>query len=92
MEEPHYIRYILDPPKGISPVLNETCGRNAWTYGPVTETATVLAGSEVGFRVAYNTSNSPDGIFHPGVGQAFLSPVPEGYDLENYADHEEGNK
>jgi hypothetical protein len=44
----------------------------------------VLAGSEVGFRVSWDGSNSPIPTFyHTGPGQVYLSRAPDD-DLEHY--------
>jgi hypothetical protein len=60
-----------------------TCGRQAFASANKTQTADVVAGSEVGFRVSYD-GNGPGGSFwHPGPGQAYLSRAPND-DLENY--------
>lgn len=62
---------------------NITCGRNAFDSASKTETADVLAGSEVGFRVSWD-GNGPRGVFwHAGPGQIYLSRAPND-DLENY--------
>jgi hypothetical protein len=57
------------------------CGRDSGS-GPNTSTATVLAGSEIGFRLADIWLES-DTIFHDGPGQVYLSKAPNG-DVENY--------
>ncbi|KAH6614508.1 glycosyl hydrolase family 61-domain-containing protein [Chaetomium sp. MPI-SDFR-AT-0129] len=55
---------------------NITCGRAAFDSAPTTETADVLAGSEIGFRVSWD-GNGPGGVFwHPGPGQVYISQVP----------------
>ncbi|SPQ22681.1 40eabeae-9ac9-4ae7-a184-437a55151071 [Thermothielavioides terrestris] len=62
---------------------NITCGRNAFDSANKTETADILAGSEVGFRVSWD-GNGKYGVFwHPGPGQIYLSRAPND-DLENY--------
>ncbi|KXX81539.1 putative endo-beta-1,4-glucanase D [Madurella mycetomatis] len=62
-----------------------TCGRSAFDAASLTETADVLAGSEVGFRVSYSAGgNGPyGGFYHHGPGQIYLSKAPNN-DLENY--------
>ncbi|KXX80424.1 Cellulose-growth-specific protein [Madurella mycetomatis] len=63
---------------------NITCGRNAFDYANQTETATVLAGSEVGFRVSYDYQAREEAFFiHPGPGQVYLSRAPND-NLESY--------
>lgn len=57
------------------------CGRDAGA-GPKTHTATILAGSELSFKVYNWTIGSA--IFHPGPGQVYLSKVPDSLDVENY--------
>ena len=60
-----------------------TCGRRAFDSAAKTETADVLAGSEVGFRVSWD-GNGPYGKFwHPGPGQIYMSRAPND-DLEHY--------
>lgn len=60
-----------------------TCGRSAFDSAAKTETADVLAGSEVGFRVSW--SGGPRGTFvHPGPVQIYLSRAPED-NLAEYA-------
>ena len=54
---------------------NITCGRLAYLSAKNTSTATVLAGSEIGFKY--------DLIFHPGWVQVYLGKVPEGAALED---------
>ena len=61
-----------------------TCGRQAFKSAATTETADVLAGSEVGFRVSYNGATTPEPYFyHRGPGQIYLSRAPDD-DLEHY--------
>ncbi|KAK4110369.1 lytic polysaccharide monooxygenase [Canariomyces notabilis] len=72
---------------------NITCGRRAFDWAAKTETADVLAGSEVGFRVSWslNCTNhyAPEyacGVsyfYHDGPGQIYLSRAPND-DLESY--------
>jgi hypothetical protein len=60
-----------------------TCGRKAFDSAANTETADVLAGSEVGFRVSWD-GNGKYGVFwHPGPAQIYLSRAPND-DLEQY--------
>lgn len=55
---------------------NVTCGRLAFESAGKTETADVLAGSEVGFRVSWD-GNGKYGVFwHQGPGQIYLSRAP----------------
>ncbi|KAI0394196.1 glycosyl hydrolase family 61-domain-containing protein [Xylariaceae sp. FL0594] len=62
---------------------NITCGRDAFKFAATTETADVLAGDEVGFRVSYD-GNGPYGVFwHPGPGQVYLARAPND-DLETF--------
>ncbi|KAF2735279.1 hypothetical protein EJ04DRAFT_563457 [Polyplosphaeria fusca] len=63
---------------------NITCGRSAIQSASRTETATVLAGSEVGFRVNDNGT-----IFHPGVTQFYMAAVPSGKRIEEFAGNED---
>jgi len=74
---------------------NITCGRAAFLAAPKTETADILAGSEVGFRVStdgYGNRDenfySPGGntypiVWHPGPAQVYLSRAPND-DLQSY--------
>ncbi|KAF2274014.1 uncharacterized protein EI97DRAFT_435397 [Westerdykella ornata] len=62
---------------------NITCGRNAFDAAAKTETADVLAGSEVGFRVSWSGGEARGGIYHQGPLQAYLSRAPND-DLEHY--------
>ncbi|GAB1319632.1 hypothetical protein MFIFM68171_09842 [Madurella fahalii] len=74
---------------------NITCGRNAFDSAAKTETADVLAGSEVGFRVSVDGSGNrgqnlgPDTpfwypyVWHPGPTIVYLSRAPND-DLQNY--------
>lgn len=55
----------------------------AFRFAATTETADVVAGSEVGFRVSWD-GNGPYGVFwHPGPAQIYLSRAPND-DLESY--------
>lgn len=74
---------------------NITCGRAAFDAAPQTETANVLAGAEVGFRVSTDGNGNRDGVFHgwgtvqypvfwhPGPAQVYLSRAPND-DLQSY--------
>jgi len=77
---------------------NVTCGRSAFDSAHKTETADVLAGSEVGFRVSvdgngnrgailqdyyHNTTFWEPYIWHPGPGFVYLSRAPDD-DLQSY--------
>ncbi|KAF2189224.1 lytic polysaccharide monooxygenase [Zopfia rhizophila CBS 207.26] len=64
---------------------NVRCGRGAATSGPGTETATVMAGDEVGFVVGRSADEplQPYVIYHNGPGQAYLSKAPTD-DLNHY--------
>ncbi|KAK4035332.1 glycosyl hydrolase family 61-domain-containing protein [Parachaetomium inaequale] len=62
---------------------NITCGRLAFDSAAKTETADVLAGSEVGFRVSWDGNGKYGGFYHPGPGQIYLSQAPND-DLESY--------
>jgi len=56
---------------------NITCGRLAFKSAATTNTADVLAGSEVGFRVSWD-GNGRYGVFwHPGPAQIYLSRAPD---------------
>ncbi|KAH9896357.1 lytic polysaccharide monooxygenase [Xylariomycetidae sp. FL2044] len=99
-EEFRYVRDVAPDPSyssaipGLSKIApqlditttNITCGRNAFSSASSTETATVIAGSEVGFRLseAYASVDPPSHVFHPGPGQAYLSRPPDGVELEQY--------
>jgi len=74
---------------------NITCGRAAFLAASRTQTADVLAGSEVGFRVSCDGYGVRDGAFypagdnkypvfwHPGPAQVYLSRAPND-DLQSY--------
>ncbi|KAH7371079.1 hypothetical protein BKA66DRAFT_371638, partial [Pyrenochaeta sp. MPI-SDFR-AT-0127] len=61
---------------------NVTCGRGSFPIHNIDtiETATILAGDDVGFMVSgpYYEGDSQPYIFHEGPGQVFLSELPEG--------------
>ncbi|KAF2180124.1 lytic polysaccharide monooxygenase [Zopfia rhizophila CBS 207.26] len=59
-----------------------TCGRDAYKSAMTTETASVIAGSELGMWVS-NVWNSSNLIFHDGPGQVYMSRAPND-DLEHY--------
>jgi len=60
-----------------------TCGRSAFNAAANTETADVVAGSEIGFRVSWD-GNGKYGVFwHPGPAQVYLSRAPND-ELETY--------
>ncbi|KAF2020040.1 lytic polysaccharide monooxygenase [Aaosphaeria arxii CBS 175.79] len=54
---------------------NLRCGRGAATSGPGTQTATVVAGSEVGFVIGRSADEplEPYIIYHNGPGMAYMS-------------------
>lgn len=64
---------------------NLRCGRGAATSGPGTKTATILAGSEVGFIIGRSADEplEPYIIYHNGPGFAYLSKS-AGEDLDRY--------
>lgn len=84
--------YKLEPVIG-SDNPNVTCGRNAFDAAPRTETADILAGSEVGFRVSSDGNGNlhgpgrefyrPPNFWHAGPGMIYLSRAPND-DLLNY--------
>lgn len=61
---------------------NITCGRSAFSAASKTKTATVPAGSNVGFRVMEKNSMQLY-IIHPGPAQIYLSRAPND-DIEHY--------
>lgn len=63
--------------------LNITCGRRAFDSAAVTDTADVLAGSEVGFRVSWDGDGKYGRFWHPGPAQIYLSRAPND-DIKNY--------
>ncbi|KAF2877953.1 glycoside hydrolase [Massariosphaeria phaeospora] len=68
---------------------NITCGRNASLYAATTKTATVLAGSEVGFAINDRDPDAWQGFIHGGPHQIYLSKVPDGTEIENFVGNEE---
>ncbi|KAK4151168.1 glycoside hydrolase, partial [Chaetomidium leptoderma] len=62
---------------------NITCGRNAFDWAAKPETADVLAGSEVGFRISEDGAGKYGHFYDPGSGQVYLSRAPRD-DLEHY--------
>ncbi len=90
----YYQGYKLAPIIGPDDA-NITCGRAAFNAAPRTETADILAGSEVGFRVSTDGNGNRDGVFHsigdiqypafwhPGPAQIYLSRAPND-DLQSY--------
>ncbi|KAF2267774.1 hypothetical protein CC78DRAFT_489693 [Lojkania enalia] len=66
---------------------NITCGRSAFASATRTETADVVAGSEMGFRV-YAAQNSgreySAAIFHEGPAQVYLAKAPNN-ELESFS-------
>jgi hypothetical protein len=62
---------------------NITCGRNAFESASKTDTADVLAGSEVGFRVSWDGTGKYGVFWHPGPAQIYLSRAPDD-DIERY--------
>ncbi|KAF2708877.1 lytic polysaccharide monooxygenase [Pleomassaria siparia CBS 279.74] len=65
---------------------NIRCGRGAATSGPGTKTATVYAGSKVGFVVGRSADEpmEPYVIYHNGPGQTYLSRSPANTTLDSY--------
>ncbi|KAF2866653.1 glycosyl hydrolase family 61-domain-containing protein [Massariosphaeria phaeospora] len=68
-----------------------TCNRDAFNAAAKTETADVIAGSEVGFHIFVGTPNKDwDGynyIFHDGPAQAYLARAP-GDDLSTFTGYD----
>lgn len=62
---------------------NVTCGRSAFASASTTETADVIAGSEVGFRVSWDGRGEYGTFWHPGPAQIYLARAPND-DLENF--------
>ncbi|KAF2245766.1 lytic polysaccharide monooxygenase [Trematosphaeria pertusa] len=63
------------------------CGKSAFPVrNPSIETATVLAGDDVGFHLSgpYSEGDIQPEIFHEGPGQVFLSKLPVGMDIMDY--------
>lgn len=69
---------------------NITCGRGAFPVhnADTIETATILAGDNVGFMVSgpYFEGDTQPTIFHAGPGQVFLSKLPDGVESLNHYD------
>jgi hypothetical protein len=65
---------------------NFTCGRNATQYASFTNTATLIAGDEVGFHT--NTDQGDSGIIHGGPAQLYMAKVPTGIDIKSFAGYE----
>lgn len=86
---PGYQGQKLDPIIGAADP-NITCGRAAFTSAPQTQTADVLAGSEIGFRVSADGDGNRNAeysqfprFWHPGPAQIYLSRAPND-DLQSY--------
>ncbi|KAK4232777.1 hypothetical protein C8A03DRAFT_39590, partial [Achaetomium macrosporum] len=86
---PGYQGYKLDPIIGAANP-NITCGRAAFDSASRTETADVLAGSEVGFRVSTDGNGNRNSAYsqfpsfwHPGPAQIYLSRAPND-NLQSY--------
>ncbi|KAK3294450.1 glycoside hydrolase [Chaetomium fimeti] len=86
---PGYQGYKLDPIIGAANP-NITCGRAAFDSAPRTQTADVLAGSEIGFRVSADGNGNRNAeysqfpsFWHPGPAQIYLSRAPND-DLQSY--------
>jgi hypothetical protein len=62
---------------------NITCGRQAFDAAAKTETADLVAGSEVGFRVSWDGNGRYGVYWHPGPAMIYLSRAPND-DLESY--------
>jgi hypothetical protein len=93
LKEYPWLQYNKMPPQYDIYSTNITCGRNALSFASQTETADVLAGSEVGFRVSYDgisdvgpTKNyyGEPTFWHEGPGMIYLSRAPND-DLEHYS-------
>jgi len=67
---------------------NFTCGRNAFQFASTTETADVIAGSEVGFRINQGIPDDQgpeySGLNHPGPALIYLARAPND-DLTNFS-------
>ncbi|KAF2198335.1 hypothetical protein GQ43DRAFT_474644 [Delitschia confertaspora ATCC 74209] len=62
---------------------NMICGRESGS-GPKTSVATVIAGSELGFRIATDIGGNADAVItHEGPGQVYMSKAPND-DVEHY--------
>jgi hypothetical protein len=86
---PTYEAHKLDPIIGAADP-NITCGRAAFNSAPRTQTADVLAGSEIGFRVSTDGNGNRNAeysqfpsFWHPGPAQIYLSRAPND-DLQGY--------
>jgi len=85
---PDYQGYKLSPIIGPADP-NITCGRAAFDAMPRTQTADVVAGSEIGFRVSTDGNGNRDSgpqqpeFWHPGPAQIYLSRAPDD-DLSSY--------
>ncbi|KAF2193412.1 lytic polysaccharide monooxygenase [Zopfia rhizophila CBS 207.26] len=66
---------------------NITCGRLAHLSSNTTSTATVPAGSELGFRLMNGGR-----ILHEGPSQAYMAKAPEAMELETFVGDEEDAK
>ncbi|KAF2176928.1 lytic polysaccharide monooxygenase [Zopfia rhizophila CBS 207.26] len=77
-------QWLKIPPQMDPNSPNITCGRSAYMSANKTQTADVIAGSEVGFGVA-SLPNHPgyDVVFHLGPAQVYMSKPPSGR-LEDY--------
>lgn len=71
--------------------VNFTCGREAWKYAPKTETAVVLAGSELSFHVSPQMVNSPlytsdwnGKMFHEGPANVYMARAKDRVALEDW--------
>jgi hypothetical protein len=69
--------------------LNLTCGREAWKSAAKTETATVIAGTQLGFQVERyretNFSKIYDGvIFHEGPAHMYMAKAKDDVALEDW--------
>jgi hypothetical protein len=70
---------------------NFTCGRKAWESAPSTETAVVLAGSELSFYVSPQAPDSPlytspwnGKMFHEGPAEIYMAKAKDDVELENW--------
>lgn len=62
---------------------NMTCGKNAFNYAQYTSTATVQAGSKLGFRTQGSDVISGE-IWHEGPAQIYMTRAPDGVALEEF--------